>query len=125
LQKVELPSSADVERVKPQFHKMMDFHGRGGVIITALAPEDSEYDFVSRFFCPKAGISEDPATGSAHCTLGPYWASKLGKKELKAFQASERGAKILVKVDEDAGRVYLQGGAVLVMAGVLLNTMAS
>jgi hypothetical protein len=63
--------------------------------------------------------------GSAHCTLGPYWASKLGKKELKAFQASERGAKILVQVDEDAGRVYLQGGAVLVMAGVLLNTMAS
>ncbi|CAK9229223.1 unnamed protein product [Sphagnum jensenii] len=55
---VELPSSADVERVKPQFHKMMDFHGRGGVIITALAPEDSEYDFVSRFFCPKGGISE-------------------------------------------------------------------
>jgi predicted PhzF superfamily epimerase YddE/YHI9 len=89
LQKVELPSSADVERVKPQFHKMMDFHGRGGVIITALAPEDSEYDFVSRFFCPKAGISEDPATGSAHCTLGPYWASKLGKKELKAFQVSK------------------------------------
>ncbi|KAH9573748.1 hypothetical protein CY35_01G017000 [Sphagnum magellanicum] len=83
---VELPSGADVERVKPQFHKMMDFHGRGGVIITALAPEDSEYDFVSRFFCPKGGISEDPATGSAHCTLGAYWASKLGKKELKAFQ---------------------------------------
>jgi hypothetical protein len=55
---VELPSGADVERVKPQFHKMMDFHGRGGVIITALAPEDSEYDFVSRFFCPKGGISE-------------------------------------------------------------------
>ncbi|CAK9263977.1 unnamed protein product [Sphagnum jensenii] len=55
---VELPSSADVEHVKPQFHKMMDFHGRGGVIITALAPEDSEYDFVSRFFCPKGGISE-------------------------------------------------------------------
>ncbi len=58
MQKVELPSVADVERVKPQFHKMMDFHGRGGVIITALAPEDSEYDFVSRFFCPKAGVSE-------------------------------------------------------------------
>ncbi|KAH9540135.1 hypothetical protein CY35_15G094400, partial [Sphagnum magellanicum] len=83
---VELPSGADVERVKPQFHKMMDFPGHGGVIITALAPEDSEYDFVSQFFCPKGGISEDPATGSAHCTLGDYWASKLGKKELKAFQ---------------------------------------
>ncbi|KAH9533383.1 hypothetical protein CY35_18G049600 [Sphagnum magellanicum] len=55
---VELPLGADVERVKPQFHKMMDFHGRGGVIITALAPEDSEYDFVSRFFCPKGGIFE-------------------------------------------------------------------
>ncbi len=58
MQKVELPSGADVEHVKPQFHKMMDFHGRGGVIITALAPEDSEYDFVSRFFCPKSGVSE-------------------------------------------------------------------
>lgn len=116
---VELPSSADVENLKPQFHKMLDFHGRGSIFATALASEHSEHDVISRVFCPKMGIPEDSATGSAHCTIGQYWATKLGKNELKAFQASERGGKMLVRVDKDVGRVYLQAQAVVVMAGAL------
>jgi predicted PhzF superfamily epimerase YddE/YHI9 len=108
-----------VENLKPQFHKMLDFHGRGSIFATALASEHSEHDVISRVFCPKMGIPEDSATGSAHCTIGQYWATKLGKNELKAFQASERGGKMLVRVDKDVGRVYLQAQAVVVMAGAL------
>ncbi|KAG0563787.1 hypothetical protein KC19_8G059100 [Ceratodon purpureus] len=115
---VELQSSEDVENINPKFEKMLDLPGRG-VIVTAPAASSSEFDFISRFFCPKLGVKEDPATGSAHCTLGPYWASKLGKTELNAYQASERGGKFLVRVDEEGGRCYLEGGAILVMAGIL------
>lgn len=120
---VEVSSSKEIEQVQPDFSKMMDAPGRGGFIVTARAERDTELDFISRFFCPKAGILEDPVTGSAHCTLGPYWADKLGKMTLKAFQASERGGHVTVRVDKREGRAYLQGSAVLVMAGVLLNTM--
>lgn len=119
---VEVESREDVEKLNPKFASMMDLPGRGGVMVTAPAAASSEYDFVSRFFCPKLGIDEDPATGSAHCTLGPYWASKLGKTELNAYQASARGGKFLVRVDEEAERCYLQGGAILVMLGICLNT---
>jgi len=118
---VELQSSEDVVNLNPKFEKMLDIPGRG-VVVTAPAAAKSEYDFISRFFCPKIGIDEDSATGSSHCTLGPYWATKLGKTELNSYQASERGGKFFVRVDEDAGRCYLQGGAILVMLGICLNT---
>jgi PhzF family phenazine biosynthesis protein len=90
-----------------------------GLIITA---KDSHYDFVSRFFCPKLLINEDPVCGSAHCALAPYWAAKLGKQQLRAYQASKRGGVLDLKVDMEARRVYIQGGAVLVMAGVFVDT---
>jgi predicted PhzF superfamily epimerase YddE/YHI9 len=67
---------------------MLDFHGRGSIFATARASEHSEHDVISRVFAPKMGIPEDSATGSAHCTIGQYWATKLGKNELKAFQVS-------------------------------------
>lgn len=120
---VEVSSVREVEQLQPQFSKMLNFSGRGGVIVTACADKDTGLDFVSRFFCPKSGIFEDPVTGSAHCTLGPFWAERLGKTTLRAFQASERGGNIIVRVDKSEGRAYLQGSAVLVMAGVLLNTL--
>jgi len=66
-----------------------------------------EVDFVSRFFAPKAGIPEDPVTGSAHCTLVPYWAARLGKKELHARQVSERGGELFCEHRGD--RVILRG----------------
>src|SRR5690606_29797032 len=58
-----------------------------GVIVTAKAGEP--YDIVSRFFAPKIGVPEDPATGTVHCILAPYWAQRLGKNDLRAYQASE------------------------------------
>jgi predicted PhzF superfamily epimerase YddE/YHI9 len=73
---------------------------------------------MSRFFAPGSGIDEDPVTGSAHTALGPYWSPILGKQEFTAFQASERGGVIRVRLEGD--RVKLGGQAVTVMTGELL-----
>ena len=84
----------------------------GGVIITA---KGDKCDFVSRFFTPQASIMEDPVTGSAHCSLIPYWSEKLGKKEMSALQLSDRigtlfcvdqGDRVLIK---GKARTYLEG----------------
>ncbi|QFY44737.1 PhzF family phenazine biosynthesis protein [Candidatus Methylospira mobilis] len=81
-----------------------------GVCITA---QGSDNDFVSRFFAPKFGISEDPVTCSAHCELAPYWSSRLGKTTLAAWQASKRGGEVLCEMNGD--RVILSGHAVTFM----------
>lgn len=78
----------------------------GGVIVTA---KGEHYDFVSRFFTPQATILEDPVTGSAHCSLIPLWASKLGKDMLNAMQISERGGKL--QCLNDGERVRVSGRA--------------
>ena len=81
-------------------------------IITAPG---QEVDFVSRFFAPKAGVPEDPVTGSAHCTLIPYWAVRLGKKRLHARQLSRRGGELFCELDGD--RVSIGGYAVTYFQG--------
>lgn len=86
-----------------------------GVCVTAPGVSGTEVDFVSRFFAPKYGIPEDPVTGSAHCELAPYWAGRLGKNSLTAFQASKRGGDVLCEVRGD--RVILSGSAVTFMVG--------
>jgi predicted PhzF superfamily epimerase YddE/YHI9 len=88
-----------------------------GVIVTARS-DRPEFDFISRFFAPAAGVPEDPVTGSAHCTLAPYWSERLGRKTLTGFQASRRGGVVGVEV---AGvRVRLSGSAVTVWRGELV-----
>jgi PhzF family phenazine biosynthesis protein len=87
-----------------------------GVIVTARS-DGPEFDFVSRFFAPGAGVDEDPVTGSAHCALAPYWAAKLGKTEMTGYQASERGGVVRVSLEGD--RVKLAGHAVTVLRGEL------
>jgi PhzF family phenazine biosynthesis protein len=79
-------SQKTIEMLTPDFGLMKRSGGRG-VIVTA---KGNEVDFVSRFFAPQVGVDEDPVTGSAHTTLIPYWAEKLGKKELTALQLSKR-----------------------------------
>jgi predicted PhzF superfamily epimerase YddE/YHI9 len=83
-----------------------------GTIVTARSA-DPGFDFVSRFFAPAVGINEDPVTGSAHCCLTPYWAEKLGKTEMTAYQASVRGGTVRVRLAGE--RVRLSGQAVTVM----------
>ena len=85
------------------------------MIVTSRA---AEYDFVSRFFAPGSGIDEDPVTGSSHCCLGPFWAPRLNKTELVAYQASPRGGVVRVRLEGD--RVRLGGQAVTVLQGQLL-----
>lgn len=85
-----------------------------GVIATAVG---KEADFVSRFFAPKAGIDEDPVTGSAHCTLVPYWKNRLNKDEFVALQLSERGGKLYCT---DSGEtVKIAGEAVSYLEGCI------
>jgi predicted PhzF superfamily epimerase YddE/YHI9 len=87
----------------------------GGIIVTAPG---REVDFVSRFFTPQASIFEDPVTGSAHCSLIPYWAKKLGKNEMVALQLSPRGGILFCK---DMGeRVLIAGKAVTYLVGSIL-----
>jgi len=113
---VEVDSEATVRATTPDFGALGAIGGRG-VIVTARASSPG-FDFVSRFFAPAAGINEDPVTGSAHCTLGPFWAARLGKTSFVAYQASPRGG--VVHVDVAGDRVLLAGQAVTVLRGELV-----
>jgi predicted PhzF superfamily epimerase YddE/YHI9 len=86
---------------------------RPGVIVTA--PGDGPYDFISRYFAPAKGIPEDPVTGAAHCMLAPYWAGRLGKSTLRAFQASRRGGEVVCRLAGD--RIELEGSCVFYLEG--------
>jgi predicted PhzF superfamily epimerase YddE/YHI9 len=111
---VELDSEQTVRKLKPNLSLLAKLPVRG-VIVTS---EAENYDFVSRFFAPAAGIPEDPVTGSAHCCLGPFWSKRLDKTEFIAYQASRRGGLIHVRLEGD--RVHLGGQAVTVLRGNLL-----
>jgi PhzF family phenazine biosynthesis protein len=102
-----LEPSADLKDVAMQV---------GASAVTATAPGGGQpYDMVSRFFAPYYGVPEDPVTGSAHCALTPFWAKRLGKKMLKARQASPRGGDLLCT---DAGeRTIIQGDCALYLTG--------
>jgi PhzF family phenazine biosynthesis protein len=114
---VVVDDEAVVRSLNPDFGKLAQLPVRG-VIVTSRAASDSDFDFISRFFAPAVGVPEDPVTGSAHCCLAPYWAGKLGKNEMLAYQASQRGGVLQVAVKEN-GRVLLRGQAVTVLKGEL------
>ena len=113
---VETDSAAAVRALKPDFTRLGELPVRG-VIVTS-GSDRPEFDFISRFFAPAAGVNEDPVTGSAHCTLGPFWETRLNKSEFTAYQASARGGVVKVRVAGD--RVFLGGRAVTVLRGELL-----
>ena len=113
---VKVGSEAEVLGAKPDFIKLKEL-GVRGVMLTCKS-ESEEYDFISRFFAPGAGIDEDPVTGSAHCCLGPYWREELGFDEMVAYQASARGGVVRVRFGPE--RVYLSGRAVTVFRGELV-----
>jgi PhzF family phenazine biosynthesis protein len=103
-------SEETVRALAPDFALLATLDRRG-VIVTAPGRDE---DFVSRFFAPRLGIPEDPVTGSAHCTLAPYWAGRLGRSALSARQVSQRGGRVRCEVKGD--RVLLAGTAVTFMA---------
>jgi len=100
-------SAEAVAALRPQFS------GLGANVIATAAGED--VDFVSRFFAPMSGIDEDPVTGSAHCTLTPYWANRLDKSDLTARQISARGGELGCRLAGD--RVFITGKCVLYLEG--------
>lgn len=112
---VLVESEPVLRSLKPDFGRLRELRMRG-VIVTS-ASNDPNFDFVSRYFAPGAGVDEDPVTGSAHCCLGPMWSGWLDKTEMTAFQASARGGIVQVRVAGD--RVFLGGRAVTVLRGVL------
>lgn len=114
---VEVDSEETVRRMAPNLKELAAVETRG-VIVTAPSASRA-YDFVSRFFAPRVGIDEDPVTGSSHCCLGPYWAARLGKREMTAYQASTRGGVVRVRIDGE--RIRLGGQAVTVLRGVLVS----
>lgn len=114
---VEVESAAVVRALAPDLGRLAAVETRG-VIVTAPA-DDTRFDFVSRFFAPRVGIPEDPATGSAHCCLGPYWAPRVGRDELTGYQASPRGGVVRVRLA--GGRAILGGHATTIFRGELTS----
>ncbi|GCF08483.1 PhzF family phenazine biosynthesis protein [Dictyobacter arantiisoli] len=115
---IELESEEIVRNLQPDFAKIASLPARGIIVTAAADSSASEYDFVSRFFCPSVGINEDPVTGSAHCVLSPFWHKKLGREQLTGYQASTRGG--IVRVLFDGDRVRLGGQALTLLRGELL-----
>jgi predicted PhzF superfamily epimerase YddE/YHI9 len=106
-------SAAEVAALTPDLGALAKIEDCWAAIVTA--PGEDGADFVSRFFAPAKGVPEDPATGSSHCTLVPYWAARLAKRELKARQLSRRVGTLTCALNGD--RVTIGGRAVLYLEG--------
>jgi PhzF family phenazine biosynthesis protein len=113
---LELENQDMVHNVTPNLEAIRELVGPG-IIITCRGSD--KYDFVSRYFAPKIGINEDYVTGSAHCALASYWSDRLNKKEFTAYQDSERGGEIKLKIKGE--KVELIGGCVTLLKGRLYN----
>jgi len=104
-------SEATIRALVPDMARLSTLDRRG-VSVTARG---SDVDFVSRFFAPAVGVPEDPVTGSAHCELAPFWASRLGKSRMHARQVSRRGGEVFCELRDN--RVVLEGRAVTFLEG--------
>ena len=113
---VEVADEKVVRTIRPDMSLLAGLDARG-VIVTSSAIS-ARFDFVSRFFAPRVGVAEDPVTGSAHCTLAPFWSDRLGREDLMGYQVSDRGGVVRTRVRGD--RVLLGGQAVTVLRGRLL-----
>jgi len=103
-----------VRNILPDFTLLEQLHP----FTVGITAPGEQADFVSRYFAPSYGVPEDPVTGSAHCTLTPYWSARLGKTRLHARQVSERGGELWCEMRGE--RVALKGNAVLTLRGELL-----
>ena len=104
---IETNDQRSVESVSPRFDELKTLNV-AGVFVTARS-DSAKYDFVSRCFFPKEGIPEDPVTGSAHCSLGPYWRERLSKQRLVAKQISSENGEIQIRFNDS--KVILGGKA--------------
>jgi PhzF family phenazine biosynthesis protein len=118
---VEVENESVLRAIVPDFALLAKLPARGVAVTSRSA--SPQYDFVSRFFAPAAGIDEDPVTGSAHCALAPYWGARLGKTELVAYQASARGGVLHLRLAGE--RVLIAGHAITVLRGELVDQPSS
>lgn len=107
-----------IKHMSPNFEALK---GHKDIIVTAPSI-NKKYHFVSRLFAPSDAILEDPVTGSAHCTLAPYWGERLQKQKMIAYQASKRGGEIYLNITKD--HLEISGEAIIVLSGVL-NTIST
>ena len=107
-------NEAAVRAIRPEFQSLERLHP----FCASVTAPGEQFDFVSRYFAPSFGVPEDPVTGSAHCALTPYWATRLGKTSLHAGQISQRGGELWCEAADR--RVILKGQAVLTVEGFLL-----
>jgi predicted PhzF superfamily epimerase YddE/YHI9 len=114
---IVLSAEEQVAALAPDFGRLASARVRGTIVTAPASRADA--DFVSRFFAPAVGVAEDPVTGSAHCTLAPYWCQRLGQTALTGYQASRRGGTVRVRMAAD--RVILTGEAVTVLTGELTD----
>jgi predicted PhzF superfamily epimerase YddE/YHI9 len=110
---VRYRTEREVAELNPRFEQLLGID-KFAVIVTAAG---NDCDFVSRFFAPAKGVPEDPVTGSAHCSLVPYWATELGKDTLQAKQISRRGGRLYCKLNGD--RVEIGGHAAMFLRGTI------
>jgi PhzF family phenazine biosynthesis protein len=103
----------NIYNLSPDFNLIKQLDAQG-VIATSLS-DAAEFDFISRYFAPGVGVDEDPVTGSAHCTLGPYWGGILNKNVLHAKQVSDRGGELQIRIENE--RTFIRGQAVTVFSG--------
>jgi PhzF family phenazine biosynthesis protein len=113
---IELADARALREMAPDFRRLRAVEARG-VIVTCRS-DSPEFDFLSRFFAPQAGIDEDPVTGSAHCCLAPFWGGRLSRREMVGYQASRRGGIVHVRLAGE--RVALGGDAVTVLRGEII-----
>jgi PhzF family phenazine biosynthesis protein len=111
---IELENEAQLRDLQPDFTLLGKLPVRA-LIVTSRA--SAPYDFISRYFAPAVGVNEDPVTGSSHTYLTPYWAAKLNRQEMSAYQASARGGELRVQIDGE--RVLISGQAVTFFAAEL------
>jgi PhzF family phenazine biosynthesis protein len=114
---VEVENEGTLLGMRPDLAALRLIPARGVMVTCRSGSPD--YDFVSRFFAPASGVDEDPVTGSAHCCLAPFWAKRLQKNSLVAFQASKRGGLLHLRLEGE--RVKLSGKALTVFRGELLS----
>jgi PhzF family phenazine biosynthesis protein len=109
-------SPEQIKALKPQADlKDVLMQIQCGSLLATAQGDGRPYDMISRFFAPYWGVAEDPVTGSAHCALTPFWAKRLGRKQLKARQASARGGDLLCT--DDGARTIIQGDCALYLTG--------
>jgi PhzF family phenazine biosynthesis protein len=112
---VEVATEAEVRALAPDYRALRS----SPMAIVTAAADEAPFDCASRVFGPAYGIDEDPVTGAAHCILGPWWAPRLGRPDVRAHQVSARGGDLHVRVEGD--RVRVAGQAVTVLAGELVG----